>query len=268
MSSGWSVIAVRYGTLETTRSEAYYRYQSYGEPDGRRCSTTTSGSCAAATRRSSSTPVRSRRRARAWAHVPDRARRGDGGPGGRPRDGLARGAHPSALRPHGQPRPFPDAELLVAARDLDFGSARSRGARSSPTPARRPSWATSCRPTGGRTVLRLRGGDGGWAPGVDNPAEWGDSPSSILLVDTATSPVILGLGRHSLLRGDGARLALLGFLVDVAETYARLRPPPRAVRRVGGAVSRRAQPTRDEERFPRLDGVLAASDAVHARGPG
>src|SRR4051794_9420548 len=34
MSSGWSVLAVRYGTLETTRSEAYYRYQSYGEADG------------------------------------------------------------------------------------------------------------------------------------------------------------------------------------------------------------------------------------------
>ena len=34
MSSGWSVTAVRYGTLETTRSEAYYRYQAYGEPDG------------------------------------------------------------------------------------------------------------------------------------------------------------------------------------------------------------------------------------------
>jgi glyoxylase-like metal-dependent hydrolase (beta-lactamase superfamily II) len=34
MSSGWSVIAARYGTLETTRGEAYYRYASYGEPDG------------------------------------------------------------------------------------------------------------------------------------------------------------------------------------------------------------------------------------------
>jgi glyoxylase-like metal-dependent hydrolase (beta-lactamase superfamily II) len=34
MSSGWSVTAVRYGTLETTRSDAYYRYQAYGEPDG------------------------------------------------------------------------------------------------------------------------------------------------------------------------------------------------------------------------------------------
>lgn len=34
MSSGWSVLAVRYGTLETTRSDAYYRYQAYGEPDG------------------------------------------------------------------------------------------------------------------------------------------------------------------------------------------------------------------------------------------
>jgi glyoxylase-like metal-dependent hydrolase (beta-lactamase superfamily II) len=34
MSSGWSVLAVRYGTLQTTRSDAYYRYQAYGEPDG------------------------------------------------------------------------------------------------------------------------------------------------------------------------------------------------------------------------------------------
>jgi glyoxylase-like metal-dependent hydrolase (beta-lactamase superfamily II) len=34
MTSGWSVIAVRYGTLETTRSDAYYRWSAYGEPDG------------------------------------------------------------------------------------------------------------------------------------------------------------------------------------------------------------------------------------------
>jgi len=34
MSSGWSVTAVRYATRETTRSDAYYRYQAYGEPDG------------------------------------------------------------------------------------------------------------------------------------------------------------------------------------------------------------------------------------------
>ena len=34
MSSGWSVLAVRYGTLQTTRADAYYRYQAYGEPDG------------------------------------------------------------------------------------------------------------------------------------------------------------------------------------------------------------------------------------------
>jgi glyoxylase-like metal-dependent hydrolase (beta-lactamase superfamily II) len=34
MTSGWSVTAVRYGTFEMTRSDAYYRYQAYGEPDG------------------------------------------------------------------------------------------------------------------------------------------------------------------------------------------------------------------------------------------
>jgi glyoxylase-like metal-dependent hydrolase (beta-lactamase superfamily II) len=30
----WTVTAVRYGTLETTLGDAYYRYSAYGEPDG------------------------------------------------------------------------------------------------------------------------------------------------------------------------------------------------------------------------------------------
>jgi glyoxylase-like metal-dependent hydrolase (beta-lactamase superfamily II) len=34
MNSGWTVIAARYGTRETTRGDAYYRYPAYGEPDG------------------------------------------------------------------------------------------------------------------------------------------------------------------------------------------------------------------------------------------
>jgi glyoxylase-like metal-dependent hydrolase (beta-lactamase superfamily II) len=34
MAEAWTVIAARYGTLETTRSDAYYRWSAYGEPDG------------------------------------------------------------------------------------------------------------------------------------------------------------------------------------------------------------------------------------------
>jgi glyoxylase-like metal-dependent hydrolase (beta-lactamase superfamily II) len=34
MADPWTVIAARYGTLETTLSEAYYRWSAYGEPDG------------------------------------------------------------------------------------------------------------------------------------------------------------------------------------------------------------------------------------------
>ena len=34
MPRAWTVIAARYGTLETTLSDLYYRYESYGEPDG------------------------------------------------------------------------------------------------------------------------------------------------------------------------------------------------------------------------------------------
>lgn len=34
MAVDWTVIAARYGTLETTRADAYYRWAAYGEPDG------------------------------------------------------------------------------------------------------------------------------------------------------------------------------------------------------------------------------------------
>ena len=34
MADEWTVIAARYGTWETTRGEAYYRWSAYGEPDG------------------------------------------------------------------------------------------------------------------------------------------------------------------------------------------------------------------------------------------
>lgn len=34
MATEWTVVAARYGTLETTRSDAYYRWSAYGEPDG------------------------------------------------------------------------------------------------------------------------------------------------------------------------------------------------------------------------------------------
>ena len=34
MPETWSVVAARYGMLETTRGDLYYRWQAYGEPDG------------------------------------------------------------------------------------------------------------------------------------------------------------------------------------------------------------------------------------------
>jgi len=34
MAETWSVVAARYGMLETTRGDLYYRWQAYGEPDG------------------------------------------------------------------------------------------------------------------------------------------------------------------------------------------------------------------------------------------
>ena len=34
MTDSFSIVAVRYGTLETTLADAYYRWSAYGEPDG------------------------------------------------------------------------------------------------------------------------------------------------------------------------------------------------------------------------------------------
>src|SRR3954453_4762219 len=121
MSSGWSVIAVRYGTLETTRSEVYYRYHSYGEPDGPQVLDYYFWIL----RRGDETilvdtgfdPERGRGRGRTCLIEPAQAMAVLGvGPETVSRVGLTHlhYDHPGNLDL------FPDAELLVAARDLDF----------------------------------------------------------------------------------------------------------------------------------------------------
>jgi glyoxylase-like metal-dependent hydrolase (beta-lactamase superfamily II) len=121
MSSGWTVIAVRYGTLETTRSEAYYRYHSYGEPDGPQVLDYYFWIL----RRGDETilvdtgfdPERGRGRGRTCLIEPAQAMAVLGvGP-----ETVSRVVLTHLHYDHtGNLDLFPDAELLVAARDLDF----------------------------------------------------------------------------------------------------------------------------------------------------
>jgi glyoxylase-like metal-dependent hydrolase (beta-lactamase superfamily II) len=121
MSSGWNVIAVRYATLETTRSDAYYRYQAYGEPDGPQ----TLDYYFWILRRGDETllvdtgfdPDVGRRRGRTCLIEPAAAM---AALGVRP-DTVSRVVLTHLHYDHiGNLDLFPDAELLVATRELDF----------------------------------------------------------------------------------------------------------------------------------------------------
>ena len=121
MSSGWNVIAVRYATLETTRSDAYYRYQAYGEPDGPQILDYYFWIL----RRGDETllvdtgfdPDAGRRRGRTCVIEPATAMAALGvGP-----DTVSRVVLTHLHYDHiGNLDRFPDAELLVPARELDF----------------------------------------------------------------------------------------------------------------------------------------------------
>ena len=150
---------MRYGTLETTRSEAYYRYQAYGEPDGPQVLDYYFW----IVRRGDETilvdtgfdPDVGRRRGRTCLIEPADAM---AQLGRRPRDRLARRAHPPALRPHRQPRPLPrrraarrGARPRLLARPARAPRAvrpRGRGERAGPGPGRGRRRARA--PPGGR----------------------------------------------------------------------------------------------------------------------
>ena len=104
MSSGWTVTAVRYGTLETTRGDAYYRYPAYGEPDGPQVLDYFD-------------PDVGRRRGRTCLIEPAAAMAALGiGP-----ETVSRVVLTHLHYDHtGNLDLFPEAELLVSARDLDF----------------------------------------------------------------------------------------------------------------------------------------------------
>jgi glyoxylase-like metal-dependent hydrolase (beta-lactamase superfamily II) len=219
MSSGWSVLAVRYGTLETTRSDVYYRYQAYGEPDGPQVLDYYFW----IVRRSDETilvdtgfdPDVGRRRGRTCLIEPAQAMATLGiGP-----ETVSRVVLTHLHYDHtGNVGLFPDAELLVAARELDFWLGPL---------ARRPQFAHTVEAgelghvlaavDAGR-VRRLEGGEE-IAEGVHAILLGGHSPGQIALsIDAVAGWVVLAsdaLHFYEELERDRP----FGVLADLAETY-------------------------------------------------
>jgi glyoxylase-like metal-dependent hydrolase (beta-lactamase superfamily II) len=263
MSSGWSVLAVRYGTLETTRSEAYYRYEAYGEPDGpqrldyyfwivRRPDETILVD-------TGFDPEVGRRRGRTCLLEPAEAMAQLGvGP-----DTVSRVVLTHLHYDHtGNLDHFPDAELLVPARELDFWLGPL---------ARRAQFAHAVEPTELGVVLaavdagrvrRLEGGEE-IASGVHAVLLGGHSPGQIALgIDARGGWVVLASDAMHFYE-ELERDRPFGVVADLAEMYEGYD----TLRELSGAPDAHLVPGHDAEvmtRYPRVDGP-AGEFAVEIR---
>jgi glyoxylase-like metal-dependent hydrolase (beta-lactamase superfamily II) len=263
MSSGWTVLAVRYGTLETTRSDAYYRYSAYGEPDGpqrldyffwivRRPDETilvdTGFDPAAGSRRGRTCLVE---QAEAMAQL------------GVSADTVSRIVLTHLHYDHtGNLDRFPEAELLVPARELDFWLGPL---------ARRAQFAHSVEATelgqvlaavdAGR-VRRLEGGEE-LAEGVRAVVLGGHSPGQMALdIDGRDGRVVLASDAIHFYE-ELERDRPFGVVADLAEMYEGYD----TLRELAGAPGAHLVPGHDAEvmtRYPRVDGP-AADFAVEIR---
>jgi glyoxylase-like metal-dependent hydrolase (beta-lactamase superfamily II) len=149
---------------------------------------------------------------------------------------------------------FPDAELVVQERELDFwGSAMGKRLQFAAHAEQSDIEQVLQADRDGR-VTRLRG-DAQLAPGLDARLVGGHSPGqTILLAETASGPVVLAsdaIHYYEEMERDWP----CSLLVDVAETYAGY-----DLLRELEAEGRRIVAGHDPlvmERFPRLDGELA-----------
>ena len=117
----WEVLAVRFGSRITTRSDYYMRFQTYDEPDG----PLPMDYFFWAVRSPEETILVDT----GWDPARGRQARADGPPRAASRHGAARnpaghglppGADAPALGPRRQLSAFPDAEILVQERELEF----------------------------------------------------------------------------------------------------------------------------------------------------
>jgi len=243
MSSGWGVTAARYGTLETTRADAYYRYQAYGEPDGPQ-----------------------RLDYFFWiVRRPDETILVDTGfdPEVVGPETVSRIVLTHLHYDHtGNLDLFPDAELLVAARELDFwfGPLARRAQFAHAVEASELGLVLAAVDAG--RVRRLEGGEE-IAEGVHAVFLGGHSPGQIALgIDARDGWVVLAsdaLHFYEELERDRP----FGVLADLAEMYEAYD----TLRELSGAPGAHLVPGHDAEvmtRYPRVDGP-AGEFAVEIR---
>jgi glyoxylase-like metal-dependent hydrolase (beta-lactamase superfamily II) len=257
MSSGWSVVAAHYGTLETTRSDAYYRYQAYGEPDGPQ----RMDYFFWLVRRPDETilvdtgfdPEVGRRRGRTCLIEPAEAmaQLGVGA------DSVSRIVLTHLHYDHtGNLDLFPAAELLVPARELDFwlGPLARRAQFAHSVEAAELGQVLAAVDAG--RVRRLEGGEE-IAEGVHAVLLGGHSPGQIALgIDARAGWVVLASDTaHFYEELERERpFAVFADLAEVYEGYDTLRE-------LSGAPGAHLVPGHDAEvmeRYPRVEGPASA----------
>jgi glyoxylase-like metal-dependent hydrolase (beta-lactamase superfamily II) len=262
MSSGWTVTAVRYATLETTRAETYYRYRAYGEPDGpqrldyffwivRRPDETILVD-------TGFDPEVGRRRGRTCLIEPADAMAQLGvGP-----ETVSRVVLTHLHYDHtGNLGRFPDAELLVPARELDFwlGPLARRAQFAHAVEASELGHVLAAVDTG--RVRRLEGGEE-IADGVRVVFLGGHSPGQIALgIDAQAGWTVLASGAMHFYE-ELERDRPFGVLANLAEMYEGYD----TLRELAGPGSHLV-PGHDAEvmtRYPRVDGP-AGDFAVEIR---
>jgi glyoxylase-like metal-dependent hydrolase (beta-lactamase superfamily II) len=262
MPRAWTVTAVRYATLETTLSDAYYRYSAYGEPDGPARLDyyfwTLSGDGETILVDTGFAPEAGRRRGRTCLVEPAAAMA---------QLGIAPDTVSRVVLTHlhydhtGNLDVLPDAELLVPTRELDFWLGPL---------ARREQFAQSVEPSeldrvraadeAGR-VRRLEG-EQEVAEGVRAIVLGGHSPGqAVVYVDGAAGPVVLASDAVHFYE-ELERDRPFAVIADLAEVYEAYDALSRLA--TGGA---RIVPGHDAgvmERYPPVDGP-AGDFAVEIR---
>ncbi len=249
----WEVLAIRYATRATLRSECYYRYHAYGEPDGplqmdyfcwvvrdgRRTVVVDTGF----------DPAVGERRGRTCLIAPLTAL-------------AAVGVLPETVEllvlthlhyDHtGHVHAFPNAELVVAERELDFwaGPMASRVQIAAPIEPEEIARVVAADREG--RVRRLAG-ESEICPGVSALCVGGHSPGQLVLVaDGADGPVVLAsdaLHYYEELERDWP----FEIFVDLAETYAAYDTLRELASRPGAALVPGHDPA-VLERFPPVAG--------------
>jgi glyoxylase-like metal-dependent hydrolase (beta-lactamase superfamily II) len=263
MNSGWRVLAARYGTLETTRSDAYYRYPAYGEPDGpqrldyffwilrRRDETILVDT--------GFDPEVARARGRTCLIEPAEAM----AQLGVTPDSISRIVLTHLHYDHtGNLDLFPDAELLVPARELDFwlGPFAHRAHFAHSVEATELGLVLAAVDAG--RVRRLEGGEE-IADGVHAVHLGGHSPGQMALAIFGSDvPVVLASDAAHFYE-EIERDRPFGVLADLAEMYEGYD----TLRELSGAPDAHLVPGHDAEvmmRYPRVEGP-AGEFAVEIR---